>query len=156
MEILPGEGVALAKVGEHRDVVEGRVGPPVHPGRHSRAVYPTEPMLVLTYAEDETVEIVELGYGVERQAYFDGVQLTYRFMDEVVADLERKGYRADPTGIGFRFEPGFAIFSMASLWARDLDPQATEDDPREIVEGVSVAPYAYFDDASEEEDEDEG
>jgi hypothetical protein len=45
---LPGEGVALAKVGESRDMVESRLGPPVHPGRHGRAVYETSPMLVLT------------------------------------------------------------------------------------------------------------
>ncbi|WP_433077195.1 hypothetical protein ACQP1P_33870 [Dactylosporangium sp. CA-052675] len=75
MEILPGEGegVALVKVGEHRDVVEGRLGPPVHPGRSSRAVYGTSPMIVLTYTGD-TVELVELadGDGGE-EVFFDGV-----------------------------------------------------------------------------------
>ncbi|MER7278416.1 hypothetical protein ABT369_28645 [Dactylosporangium sp. NPDC000244] len=154
MEILPGEGVALVKVGEHRDVVESRIGPPVHPGRSSRAVYETSPMLVLTYTGDETVELVELadgdGDGGE-EVFFDGVQLTSRFMDDVVADLEAKGYEYEETDIGYRFEPGFAVFSMGSRWARDLDPDAAEDDPRRVVEGVSVAPYEYFAEPAEEE-----
>jgi hypothetical protein len=86
MEILPGEGVALAKVGESRDVVESRVGPPVHPGRHRRAVYETSPMLVLTYTDDDTVEVVEIGYAGDGgdEVCFDGVQLTFRFVDDVV------------------------------------------------------------------------
>ncbi|WP_117208110.1 hypothetical protein [Allorhizocola rhizosphaerae] len=153
MEILPGEGVASAKVGHSRDEVEHRLGAPIHPGRSRRAVYDTVPQLVLTYTEDDTVEIVELGYcgnGGE-EVFFDDVQLTYRFLDDVVADLAAKGYRYEPIDIGYRFEPGFAIWSMGSRWARDLDPDATEDDPRRVCEGVSVAPYDYFRPPTEEE-----
>jgi hypothetical protein len=43
------------------------------------------------------------------------VQLTFSFLDEVVSDLAAKGYRYEPIDIGFRFEPGFAIVSMASM-----------------------------------------
>ncbi|WP_412748716.1 hypothetical protein [Krasilnikovia sp. M28-CT-15] len=153
MEILPGEGVAMAKVGEARDVVESRLGPPLHPGRESRAVYATSPFLVLTYTDDELVELVELGYSGDggEEVFFDGVQLTFRFMDDVVADLAAKGYRYEPVDIGYRFEPGFAIFSMGSRWARDLDPDASEDDPRQVCEGVSVASYDYLAGPTEEE-----
>jgi hypothetical protein len=150
MEILPGEGVSLVKVGESRDVVESRVGPPVHPGRHSRTVYDTDPMLVITYQEDETVELVEIAYGGE-EVFFEGVQLTYRFIDDVVAELAARGHRAEPFDVGFSFEPGFAIFSMSSLPASELDPGASLDDPRRIVEGVSVAPFDYFREPTEEE-----
>jgi hypothetical protein len=152
VEILPGVGVAAAKVGEHRDEVERRVGKPLHPGRDSRAVYDQRPLLVLTYAEDETVEVVELGYSADggEQVFFDGVQLTYRFLDEVVADLAAKGHRYEPTDIGYRFEPGFAIFSMGSLWTGELQPDAP-DDHRPICEGVAVAPYDYFREPSDEE-----
>ena len=146
MEILPGEGVAVAKVGESRETVESRLGPPVHPGRDSRTVYPTTPMLVLAYSRDDTVELVEVassGDGGE-EVYFDGVQLTFRFMDDVVTDLAAKGHAYEPTDIGYRFQPGFAIFSMGSRWAGDLDPEASEDDPRAVCEGVSIAPYDYF------------
>jgi hypothetical protein len=150
MEILPGQGVALAKIGESRELVESRLGPPVHPGRHSRGVYETSPMLVLTYTDNDTVELVELGCG-GNEVFFDGVQLTFRFMEDVVADLAAKGYPYEPIDIGFRFGPGFAIFSMGSYWARDLDPEASEDDPRQVCEGVSVAPYSYFDAPTDEE-----
>jgi hypothetical protein len=153
MEILPGEGVSAAKVGEHRAVVEARVGPPVHPGNLSKAVYETSPLLVITYTEDDTVEVVEVAYAGDggEEVFFDGVQLTYRFMDDVVADLAARGHAHEPIDIGHRFAPGFAIFSMGSRHAQDLDPDAADDDEREVVEGVSVAPYEYFDEPTEEE-----
>jgi hypothetical protein len=153
MEIIPGEGVALAKVGEARRVVEDRLGAPVHPGRDSKAVYDTSPMLVVSYAEDDTVEVVEIAYAGNggEEVFFEGVQLTFRFMDDVVADLAARGYGYEPTDIGYRFEPGFAIFSMGSRSANDLDPAAAEGDGRAICEGVSVAPYEYFAAPNEEE-----
>jgi hypothetical protein len=40
---------------------------------------------------------------------------------------------------------------MCSRSAQDLDTDADEDDPREICEGVSVAPYEYFGEPTEEE-----
>ncbi|WP_432968553.1 hypothetical protein [Dactylosporangium sp. CA-233914] len=157
MEILPGEGVAAAKVGQRRDDVEARIGAPVHPRRSSKAVYNTTPMLVISYYDDDTVELVEIGYSGDggEEVFFDGVQLTYRFMDDVVADLAARGHAYEPTDIGYRFAPGFAIFSMGSRWALDLDPNASEDDPRRIVEGVSVAPYEYFDEIDDEDEDDE-
>lgn len=155
VEILPGVGVATARVGEHRDEVERRIGKPFHPGRDSRAVYDVTPMLVLTYAEDETVEVVELAYSPDggEQVFFDGVQLTYRFLDDVVADLAAKGYGYEPTDIGYRFEPGFAIYSMASLSPDELQPDASDDDDRLICEGVAVAAYDYFREPSDEDAE---
>ncbi|MFI6757975.1 hypothetical protein ACIBF5_02345 [Micromonospora sp. NPDC050417] len=147
MDIIPGVGVEAVKIGDPRRDVERGLGPPAHAGNHRRAVYDSvDPMLVVTYDEDDIVELVEIGYGIDDQVYFDGVQLTYRFMDEVVADLATKGQFGSPSDIGFDLRAGFAIFSMASLSARDLDPDAPEDDPRRVVEGVSVAPYSYFTD----------
>jgi len=153
MEILPGEGVATAKVGESREVVEARLGPPIHPGREDKAVYETVPMLILTYADDDTVEVVEIGYTGDggEEVFFDGVQLTYRFMDDVVADLAARGHAHEPIDVGYRFEPGFALYPMGARTARDLDPTASAEDEREIVEGVSVAPYEYFREPTEEE-----
>ncbi|MBO0884987.1 MAG: hypothetical protein J2P17_32580 [Mycobacterium sp.] len=72
-------------------------------------------------------------------------------MDDVVADLAARRYQYEPIDIGYRVEPGFAIFSMGSRWARDLDPDASEDDPRSICEGVSVAPYRYVAGPTDEE-----
>lgn len=89
------------------------------------------------------MEIAYSGDGGE-EVFFDGVQLTYRFLDDVVADLAARGYDYEPIDIGYRVGPGFAVWSMGSRWARDLDPDAAEDDPRRVCEGVSVAPYDYF------------
>lgn len=148
VEIEAGVGVAGVRVGQSRAAVEEHIGPPVHPGKHSRAVYDViAPLLVVTYDRSDTVEIVETGYSGSNggeEVYFDGVQLTYRFIDEVVADLVARGLHAHPTDIGFWFDPGFAIFSMASLSAKELDPDTPEHTERPIVEGVGVAPASYF------------
>lgn len=146
MEITPERGVPLVHLGDRRTDVEDRVGEPVHGPGGSRAVYKTTPMLVVHYLPDDTVELVEIGYSGDgrEEVTFDGVQLTYRFIDDVVADLEARGHTCTPSDIGFEFHAGFAVWSMDSLWARDLDPGASEEDDRAIVEGVSVAPYSYF------------
>ncbi|MEU4564109.1 hypothetical protein AB0F72_37500 [Actinoplanes sp. NPDC023936] len=146
MEILPGRGTPLVRIGESREVVECKLGTPVHPGRLDRAIYETTPMLVLSYSDVDTVELVEVAYTGDggEEAWFDGVQLTFRFLDDVVAELAERGHRYELTDAGYRFEPGFALFSMGSRSARDLDPDAGDDDPRIICEGVSVAPYEYF------------
>jgi hypothetical protein len=153
MEIIPGKGVAPAKVGESRDVVEGRLGPPVDPGRGSKAVYDTSPRLVLSYTEDDTVEIVEIAYSGDggEEVFFDGVQLTFRFMDDVVADLAARGHRYERVDIGYLFAPGFVIFSMGSRSARELDPDASDEDPRQVCEGVSVASPGHLAGPTEEE-----
>ncbi|MEU6713775.1 hypothetical protein ABZ897_20060 [Nonomuraea sp. NPDC046802] len=142
----------LVKVGDQRAEVESRIGDPVHGRPSSKDVYNTTPMLVISYTPDDRVELVEVAYSGDggEQAFFDGVQLTYRFLDEVIADLTAKGYTSIPSDIGFTFHAGFAVWSMGSLWARDLDPDAGEDDERSIVEGVSVAPFAYWDESEVE------
>ncbi|MBO4273924.1 hypothetical protein [Microbispora triticiradicis] len=146
MEILPGVGVALVKIGESRSDVERRIGPPVHERPSERDVYATTPMLVVHYTPEDLVELVEIAYSGDGQeeVFLDGVQLTFRFLDDVVHDLTAKGYTNTPSDIGFDFHAGFAVWSMGSRWAGDLDPNAGEDDERKVSEGVSVAPYAYF------------
>ena len=119
MEFIPGVGVAAARIGEPKVAIDERLGRPDQAGR--RAVYTgTEPMLIVHYDHRDTAELVEIGYGVDEQVYFEGVQLTYRIMDDVVEDLARRGLRAHTMDIGYAFEPGFAIFSMSSLTAADL------------------------------------
>lgn len=146
MEILPGEGVALVRVGETRGVVEARLGPPPHPGIAARSVYDTEPSLVVDYDEGDKVELVELGSSGDggEQATLDGVQLTFRFMDDVVAELTALGHHPSRAELGYTFPAGFTIFSTGSRSASDLDPMAAPDDPREIVEGVGIAPAEFW------------
>jgi hypothetical protein len=144
MEIIPGVGVALASVGEPRSVVEARIGAPHHGG--PKSVYDTSPGLILHYTADDTVELVEIAYSGDggEEVFFDGVQLTFRFVDDVVADLTARGHACTPFDIGYLVSPGFTVWSMHSRWALDLDPEADEDDERAVCEGVSVAPYEYF------------
>ncbi|MFB7113314.1 hypothetical protein [Streptomyces sp. NPDC056190] len=56
MEIIPGFGVELVKIGDQRSQAEERIGPPFHGPGGQRAVYTTTSMLVITYAADETVD----------------------------------------------------------------------------------------------------
>jgi hypothetical protein len=147
MEILPGVGVDEVRIGQAREDVELRVGPPIHPGEARRAVYATSPALVVDYTDDSRVELVQVAYGGGgdgNEAFLDGVQLTYRFLDEVVADLVARGHECTSSDVGVDFRAGFALFSMGSVDPSALDPHADDDDDRPVVEGVSIAPYAYF------------
>ncbi|MEU9621034.1 MULTISPECIES: hypothetical protein [unclassified Streptomyces] len=147
MEIIPGRGVELVVIGDRRAQVEERLGPPRGDPDRDPAVYATTPPLVISYAPDGTVELVEIGYsaqGGEAEASYDGVQLTHRLIDVVVAELHARGYTSTPCDVGHDFHAGFSVWSMRVLWAGEVDPTAGEDDPRCVVEGVSVAPYSYF------------
>ncbi|MEU9560669.1 hypothetical protein AB0D16_01265 [Streptomyces sp. NPDC048161] len=84
------------------------------------------------------------GRGRPRRRWQDARQLTHRLIDDVVAELHAKGYTSTPCDIGYDFHAGFSVWSMRVLEAREVDPTAGEDDPRCVVEGVSVAPYGYF------------
>jgi hypothetical protein len=145
VQILPGFGVELAKIGEARGDVEDRIGRPVDGKPSTKDVYATTPRLVISWTPEDTVEIVEIGHGDgEREAYLDDVQLTFDFLDHVVAELTARGYTSTRSDIGFVFHAGFSLWSMRSREARALDPDADEDDERAVSEGVSVAPYEYF------------
>jgi hypothetical protein len=146
MEIIPGLGVNTVSIGDRRSQVEERIGPPYRPGGQ-RGVYAGTPTLVITYDPDERVELVEIHYSGEdgpAEVRYDGVQLTHRFLDDVVEDLHALGYTSTPSDLGHDFHAGFSVWSMHSLWAGDLDPEAGGDDERVVSEAVSVAPYAYF------------
>lgn len=144
MEVLPGIGVEFARVGDSRADVERRIGKPVHEPS-ARDIYATTPMLMVSYSDHDLVEAVEIGSGNGRQqARLDGVQLTGRFLDEVMTNLRSKGYTGRPNDIGFVFDAGFSVCSMRSRSARELDPKAAVDDDRAICEGVTVAPPQYF------------
>jgi hypothetical protein len=146
VEIIPGAGVPLVSIGDRREDVERRIGGPVHGPGGRKAVYATTPGVVVGYTPDGTVEVVEIGYSGDggEEVFLQDVQLTFRFLDDVVAELTAKGYTSTPSDIGFEFHAGFAVWSMGSRTAQDLDPDAAEDDERAVAEGVTVAPYALL------------
>lgn len=146
MQIIPGRGIALVRIGEHRAEVERRMGAP-NVERESRCYYhDLGPPLVIDYDAAGTVEMVEIAYSShpEHAVTLDGIQLSYRAMDDVMRDLRSVGLQGRPSDIGYDFPTGFSIWSMHSLSLADLDPKATSDDDRQVVEGVSVAEPVYF------------
>lgn len=145
MEILPERGVDQVRIGDRRADVEARVGQPEHEGQSRRAVYRTAPTIVVDYTRDDTVAVVQVACSATSggpEVHLDGVQLTSRFLDDVVADLEAVGLEWTPSDVGADFRAGFSLFSMGSLDPAVLDPRAADDAPyRPVVEGVTIAPY---------------
>lgn len=132
-------------------------GPP-EPGRgtHRSAACPlgrapfvcaTTPPLVITCAPDDTVEVVEVGYGGQgggAWAGYDGIGPAHRLIDIVVAERHARGLTSTPCDIGHDFHTGFSVWSTHVPEARGVDQTAGEGDPRRAVGGVSAAPYDCF------------
>lgn len=149
MQITPGVGIPGIQIGATRAEVESAVGTP-NPSEESRAFYfDREPNYSVHYAHDGTVELIEVFHAQGRdEVFLDDIQLTFRLMDDVQADLERAGFTSRPIGIGLVFDAGFTLWSMASLSPSDLVPGAEYDpeDERHVVEGVGIAPASYWQD----------
>jgi hypothetical protein len=146
VEIIPGRGTVLVGIGERRAEVELSMGAPNVEGE-SRCYYQDlDPPPVIDYDTAGTVELVEIAYSSypEHEVTLDGIQLTHRVMDDVIRDLRSVGFQGRPSDIGYDFRAGFSIWSMHSLSLADVDPKATSEDDRPVVEGVSVAEPGYF------------
>ena len=144
MEIEPGVGVPLVRLGESREVVVACLGEPrvvVGQTHHFES-----PALLIDFDDGGLVELIQVPYsGVGDEVTLLGVQLTYRLMSDVLADLRERGYTGTPSDIGYDFHAGFAVFSMASVSPHEVDATIPEDDESEVVvEGVAVAAYDYF------------
>jgi hypothetical protein len=146
MEILPGVGVPSVQLGEDRAVVEVRIGTPTSAQASSAFYTEGDSRLVLRYSGDDKVELIEIPYSGEgHEATLNGIQLTFRPIDDVIEDLRQAGLVGRQSDIGFDFPDGFAIWSMGSLDLSDIDTSVSADDERLVVEGVSVGRRAYFD-----------
>ncbi|GAA2447016.1 hypothetical protein GCM10010433_55790 [Streptomyces pulveraceus] len=75
------------------------------------------------------VEIGHSGQGGEPEACYDGIRLTHRLIDDVVAGLHAKGYTGTPSDIGYDVHAGFPVWSTRVPEAREVDQTAGEDDP---------------------------
>lgn len=146
MRIDPGVGIPGVSVGDHRQRVEDSLGPATSVNGSVAYYQAAEPAVSVHYSATELVELIELAYGGpgHEEVFLEDIQLTYRLMDDVVTDLEQAGLRGTPSDIGMDYELGFAIFSMSSIDPADVIPGADPADERQVVEGVSVAPYSYF------------
>src|SRR6476620_7170932 len=109
-EVLPGIGTALAQVGQTLQQIEAVAGPPSVTQGHSAFWNEHAPAFVVRTDTEGFAELVEIdhGEGGEPQATLDGIQLTFRLVDDVVADLERAGFHGVPVDIGWEYEEGFS------------------------------------------------
>ena len=147
MEIIPGEGLSSVRIGARRADVVAAAGEPVTDG--PVAWYDeAQPPFSVHYDADDVVELIEVAHSGGRgdEAELDGIRLTSRLLDDVVADLSAAGYEGRPVDIGHEYDAGFCVFSMHSLNPSEVDPTQPEDpdDERLVAEGVSIAPITYW------------
>ena len=147
MEIIPGKGLPLVRIGARRADVVAAVGPPVTDGRVAW-YHEAQPPFAVHYDGDDVVEYVEVANGGGRgeEVELDGIRLTSRLLDDVLADLAAAGYEGRAVDIGWEYDAGFCVFSMSSLTLAEVDPSEPEDpeDERLVAEGVGIAPVEYW------------
>ena len=151
VEIIPGTGLPVAQVGQTLTDIEAVVGlaDDIQADPDRAYWHRHVPAFVAHFDRDGVVELVEAYYsqGDQEQVTLGGVQLTFRLMDDVVADLEAAGMHARRMDIGFDFDEGFSVWSMSSLSTADLTGGSYDpDDERLVVEGVAVGAPSYFQD----------
>ena len=151
MDILPGQGLPVARVGQTQAEIEASVGSP-SVAEAGRAFWNDHaPAFSVHFDAEGGAELVEVFHGElgEEQATLGDVQLTYRLMDDVAADLDRAGYTGRRVDIGWEYDAGFVLWSSGSRNPSDLEPGAPFDpeDQRLVVEGIGIAPIAYWHEA---------
>jgi len=67
-----------------------------------------------------------------------GIRLSCRAYDDVIAELAAIGLCGEETAIGHDF-PGWGLFTMHSLTVCDVDPE-NPDDELSLLDGVWVRP----------------
>lgn len=148
MEIIPGEGLPDVRIGAPRADVVAAVGEPVTDDGSVAWYHDALPPFSVHYDGDDVVELVEVGHGSGSgdEAELDGIRLTSRLLDDVLADLAAAGYAGRAVDIGYEYDAGFCVFSMSSLTLAEVDPSepADPEDERLVAEGVSIAPLSYW------------
>lgn len=146
MEILPGIGLPVARVGQTlRDIV-AVAGPPALVEERQAFWHAHSPPFAAYFDDDGRSEIIEVyGGGSDGEGVtIGGVQLTLRLMEDVEADLARSGLAGRRTALVIDFDDGFTLWSLGELSAGDLELGTDLDpgDQRVVVEGVAIGPFA--------------
>jgi hypothetical protein len=102
--------------------------------------------LVVRFGADERVALLEFSYDGSggAEVMLNGLVLTARLTEDVLSDLAVHGYTSVRCDIGYNFHAGFSIWSMGSIRPNDVIEGSSPDDERDVVEGVSVAPFSYW------------
>lgn len=149
MEIIPGEGLPVARVGQTRADIEASAGPPSSAEHRCLTWRQHAPPFAVYFDGRDVAELVEVYHGEkgQDQATFRGVQLTRRMMDDVISELAHAGVVGRRADIVAEFDEGFTLWSLLSLSPADIEPPsptdpAPDDDP--VIEGVGIAPAHYW------------
>lgn len=146
MEVTPGRGIPQVPLGADRRAVSAALGD--RTVRSARSDHHDLGPAVVVHYDDGRAEMFELAYSGTpgHEVTLDGIQLTYRPMAEVVADLAAAGHHGVESDDAVDYPEGFSIWSMGSLMVEDLGLSGSDVDPDdEVIEGVSVAAAGYFD-----------
>lgn len=146
MDILPGVGLPLARLGQRLPDIEAAAGPAtlVEPRRARWDHH--EPPFAVYFDRVGVAELVEAyePAGTAERLTLGGVQLTSRLMDEVEADLSRIGLIGRRAGFVVDFDDGFTLWSLGELLVGETAGDAGHAAGAEqlVVEGVSIGRFA--------------
>ena len=137
MEIVPGVGLPMVRLGQTLEDIEAVVGPAEVTDLRSARWERCSPPFGVYFDADAMCDLIEVyasaapGAGVT----LGGVPLVGRPMDEVVQDLDGAGLAGRRTFLTVDYDEGFTLWSLDEL-VGDADPDATESGA--VVEGVAI------------------
>ena len=142
MEIIPGVGLPVARIGQTLDEIETLAGPATRADGHRAFWECHSPPFAVYFDGSGESEVVEVSSaeGVAAQVTLDGIPLVLRLMDDVQADLARHGVVGRRFGLVVDFDSGFTLWSLDEISACELSESADNPgDDRLVVEGVAIA-----------------
>jgi len=141
VEIIPGVGLPVAKVGQTIDQIEALAGPATRADGHRAFWERHSPPFAVYFDARGQSEVVEVSCSEADtvQVTLDGIPLILRLMDDVQTDLARRGLVGRRSGLVVDFDSGFTLWSLDEVGAHDVSRSSDPMYRRLVVEGVAVA-----------------
>lgn len=138
MEVLPGIGLPVARLGQTLDDIVAAAGPADAAEPHRASWTRHSPPFDAYFDGQGRSELIEVR--ADEGLTLGGVQLNLRLMDDVAADLARSGLTGRRATLVVDFDEGFTLWSLGELTASDvvLGAEFDPDDDRIVLEGVTV------------------
>lgn len=137
MEIVPGVGLPMVRLGQTLEDIEAVVGPAEVADPRSARWERCSPPFGVYFDAEATCDLIEVYASADPDdgVTLDGVPLVGRPIDEVVHDLDGAGLAGRRTSLTVDYEEGFTLWSMDELDS-DADPDVPEAGA--VVEGVAI------------------
>jgi hypothetical protein len=137
VEIVPGVGLPLVRLGQTLEDIEAVVGPAEVTDPRSARWDRCSPPFGVYFDAEATCDLIEVYASDDPSAgvTLGGVPLVGRPMDEVVRDLDGAGLEGRPTFLTVDYDAGFTLWSLDEL-VGDADP--VDREPGAVVEGVAI------------------